>query len=527
MLKFFYNADIYTMNRSNPIVNNILVENGIIVNYNVEKKDRYQQIDLKGKTLIPGLCDSHLHTVMYGSELDKIDLSDTASINELIEIGKKHVKNKDFKAGDWIFGWGWNQENFKDNNLPTAKDLDKISTEIPIVFKRECRHVLIANTAALKKADIYNRNINNNKIYKDSKGNPNGILCEDAQKLILDAAPKTTVDDIKNYILEASKKYLEYGLTFVQSDDLSDSNISFHKILRAYFELADDGKLPLRYNLQLRLTNEKDLKDFIDNYDIGKYNDYLTLGPLKLWADGSLGARTAALRESYNDHDNNLGQLLCDKEKMDKLIEIAYKNKMQVACHAIGDRTIEQFIDIIEKMNEKYDYRLRHRIIHSQLADHKLLKRMRDANISVDIQPAFTASDWKIVKNRIGEKREKQSYLWKDMIDLGINTAGSSDSPIEKPDPIWGISCLVTRKDKFYKPDFGWLPSQKVTVQDALEIYTKNGAYNALTENNLGQIKPGYRADFSILSENPFYVVEDKLRDINVDAIVIDGNIIK
>jgi hypothetical protein len=212
---------------------------------------------------------------------------------------------------------------------------------------------------------------------------------------------------------------------------------------------------------------------------------------------------------------------------MERLVEIAFKNKMQVACHAIGDRTIEQFVEVVEKMQQKYDDNLRHRIIHSQLADYQLLKRMKAAGINTDIQPAFTASDWKIVENRIGKDREQQSYLWKDMIDLGINTAGSSDSPIEKPDPIWGISCLVSRKDKFYKPKYGWLPNQKVTVQDALEIYTKNAAYNAFAEDKFGQIKPGYKADFSILSQNPFYVKEDKLREIEVCNTIIDGNLSK
>lgn len=464
---------------------------------------------------------------MYGSELDKIDLSAAKSIKELIDLGKKHIEDKDLKSNDWIFGWGWNQENFEEDSLPTAKDLDKISIDNPIVFKRECRHVLTANTVALKKAGLYKKNINNKRIYKNQKGYPNGILCEDAQNLILDAAPQTTVKDIKNYILEASKKYLEYGLTFVQSDDLADSSISFHKTLQAYFELADSGKLPLRYNLQLRLTNEKDLKEFIANYRPGKYNDYLTLGPLKIWADGSLGARTAALRESYNNLDSAYGELLCSREKMKNLVKIACENKMQVACHAIGDRTIEQFVEIIESMQEKYNHNLRHRIIHSQLADYQLLKRMKAAGINTDIQPAFTASDWEIVENRIGKDREQQSYLWKDMIDLGINTAGSSDSPIEKPDPIWGISCLVSRNDEFLKPEFGWLPNQKVTVQDALEIYTKNGAYNAFAEDKFGQIKPGYRADFSILSQDPFYVKEDKLREIEVCNTIIDGNLSK
>jgi hypothetical protein len=525
--KLFYNADnIYTMNRERPVIENVLVEKGVIVDYNVEASESYEKIDLKGKTLVPGFIDSHLHTLMYGIELDMLDLSDTSSIKDLIAKTKKYIKKKDLKKGEWIIGWGWNQDKFENEELPKAKDLDKISTEYPIVLKRECRHLLVANSLALKKADITEATkVVDGKINLDSDGDPNGILRENAQKLVLKAAPETTVKDIKNYIVKSGKKFRENGLTFVQSDDLDDSNVSYKKVLQAYYELADSGQLPVRFNLQLRLTTIDQLNEFLSEHKLGKYNDFLTLGPLKIWADGSLGARTAALRESYTDRDNSFGELLCSKEKMEKMAKIAFENEMQIACHAIGDRTIEQFIEVIESLNKEYDTNLRHRIIHSQLADYKLLKRMKKAGINTDIQPAFTVSDWKIVANRLGKRREQQSYLWKNMLDLNINTAGSSDCPIEKPDPIWGISCAVTRKDKDKKPDHGWLPQQKITVQDALEIYTKNAAYNAFEEKDKGKIEVGYKADFTIIDQNPFLIKADELRDINIEATVIGGEI--
>lgn len=527
MPKLFYNGRIYTMDRNRPIADNILVEDGLITDINVaETMDHYNKIDLEDKTLIPGLSDSHLHTLMYGKELDMLDLSDVKSIDHMIAETRSYIESKQLEPDDWVFGWGWNQENFDQDKLPTTNDLDKISKNHPIVLKRECRHLLVANSIALNMAGITARTeVEDGKIVLDENNKPNGVICENAQKLIANAAPKTTVSELKKYIIKAAEKFKEYGLTFVQTDDLDDTNISYKKVLQAYYELADAGQLPIRFNLQLRLKNEDQFKEFLNEHQPGKYNEFLTLGPLKIWADGSLGAKTAALRENYLGHKDSFGELLFSREKMKKMAELAYQNDMQIACHAIGDRTIEQFVEIIEELNQKYNKELRHRIIHAQMADYELLERMSAAGINTDIQPAFTASDWKSVAKKIGKAREQQSYLWKDMIDLNINTAGSSDCPIEIPDPIWGIFCAVTRKDKNLEPEFGWLPNQKITVQDALEMYTTNAAFNAFSESKRGKIKVGYQADFSILDKDPFLIEADKLYEIDIKNIVVAGTI--
>lgn len=529
MPKLFYNGNIYTMDRGRPVAENVLVKDGLITKLDLERDidGQYEKVDLEGKTMIPGLADSHLHTLMYGQELDRLDLSGSCSIDDLIASVRSFIETKEPGDDDWIFGWGWNQDNFDQEKLPTAADLDKISDKYPIVLNRECRHLLVVNSVVLERINLTGDiEVEDGKVVLDKDNKPNGIFCENAQKLVLDAVPEPDLEDIKKYIIKAGKKFREKGLTFVQSDDLDDANNSYKKILQAYYELADEKKLPVRFNLQLRLKTPEQFKEFLAGHELGRYNDFLTLGPLKIWADGSLGARTAALRESYTGLEDEFGELLFSKDKMREMVDIAYKNDVQIACHAIGDRTIEQFVEIIEEMNLKYRNKdLRHRIIHAQLADYSLLKRMAFAGINVDIQPAFTASDWKSVENKIGAKRTNQSYLWKDMIDLGINTAGSSDCPIESPDPIWGIFCAVTRKDGNLEPEHGWMPNQKITVRDGIEMYTTNAAYNAFAESRRGKIKAGYQADFTVLRNDLFLTEADNLKDVQVKDVIINGEV--
>lgn len=529
MTKLFYNGNIYTMDREKPIVENVLIKNGEILEVNVEKdiSEDCEMVNLKNKTMVPGLSDSHLHTLMYGQELNRLDLTDVKSVEEMINKARNYINNREVGSDDWIFGYGWNQDRFHEERIPTSKDLDKISTNYPIVFSRECRHLLVVNSVVLDKIDLKDKTIvNNDKIICNKSNKPKGIFCENAQKIVLDEAPKLKIEDIKNYIIKAGKEFRNKGLTFVQSDDLNDANIPNGKIIQAYKELADNKKLPVRFNLQLRLNTPKEFREFLSEHKFDFYNEFLTLGPLKIWADGSLGARTAALRESYFDSEDNFGELLIEKDHMKEMAEIAYENDIQIACHAIGDRAINQFIEVIEEMNLKYKSKnLRHRIIHVQLADYGLLKRMASAGINVDIQPAFTASDWKTVQKLIGSNREKQSYLWKDMIDLNINTTGSSDCPIETPDPLWGIYCAVTRKDSELEPKYGWLPNQKITLQDAIEMYTINSAYNAFEELKRGKIKVGYQADFTIIEDDLFYIEAESLKDVQVKGVVIDGEI--
>ena len=524
--KLFYNGYIYTMDENNPTVNNVLIENDQIIDFNTEAKNEYQLIDLKGRTLLPGFNDSHMHVLAYGMALDMVDLNNVHSIDEMISAVKNFIEEKKPEENEWIFGRGWNHENFSERKMPTRYDLDKISSSRPIVLTRTCGHLLTANSAALEKIDIDSDTyIEGGKIIFDDNKNPNGIFAEKAMDLIYDNMPPLSVEDIKNYLVKAGKMLRKKGVTAVQTDDLDSANVHFQKVMQAYYELADENKLPIKFNLQLRLKSPEEINDFLENNLITYYDDYLTLGPLKVLADGSLGARTAALRESYADEENQFGELVYGEKKLYNLSEIALKNGMQIACHAIGDRTVALFIDIMERLQKRYGSGMRNRIIHCQITDYDLLKRMAELNLQADIQPPFTATDWSIVSERIGKEREIGTYAWKTMFDLGINAAGGSDCPVESPNPIWGISCTVTRQDRDYNPAGGWQPWEKLTVQDALKLYTKNAAYNCFMDNQIGQIKRDYKADFVILDKNPFLTAEEEIRNIKVAAVSVNGDI--
>ncbi len=524
--KLFYNGYIYTMDENNPVAKNILVADNKIIDLNVKKDSSYQLIDLAGSTLFPGFNDSHMHVLNFGVNLSIVDLNGIKSIDEMIKHVKKYINENKIKKEEWLFGWGWNHELFKENRMPNRYDLDKISKEIPLVLTRTCGHLAVINSKALNLLQISKTaEVEGGKIYKDKNGDLTGVFAENALNIIYKNREEISIADIKKYIIEAGKELRKKGITFVQTDDLDSANVNYQKIMQAYYELADENKLPIKFNLQLKLNTPDNLLSFLNKNKISYYNDYLTLGPLKILADGSLGAGTAALRKAYSDQKSNKGKLVYNYQKMLNLVDLAFKNNLQVACHAIGDKTIEVFIDVIEKLQTKYNNNLRNRIVHCQISDYQLLQRMAVLNINADIQPAFTATDWKIVEKRLGAERTNNSYAWKTMFDLGINAAGGSDCPVEDPDPIWGIACAVSRKDNNNEPKGGWLPWQKLSVYDAFKLYTKNAAYNCFMEKQIGQIKKNYKADFTILDKNPYDLLEKDLKKIKIKGTVINGNI--
>ncbi|SFL05906.1 hypothetical protein SAMN02983006_00013 [Halanaerobium salsuginis] len=525
--KLFYNGNIYTMSAEQPIANNVLIEANKIIALNVESAPEAELINLAGKTMLPGFNDSHLHVLNFGMNLNIIDLNGVSSIAELIELTKNYLAKNDVKAEQWVFGWGWNQELFKEKRMPNRFDLDQASKQIPIVLTRTCGHLAVVNSKALNLLDISAKTeVTGGKIGKDESGSLTGIFAENALELVYKWRDNLDVSGIKSHILKAAKKLRKMGLTHVQTDDLASTNAGYQKVMQAYYELADENNLPIKFNLQLRLKTPAEIREFLSKNSLSKYSDYLTLGPLKILADGSLGAGTAALRKNYHDQPNNKGKLAYSYQEMYNLIETAFKNNLQVACHAIGDRTLEVYLAILGQLQPKFNQQLRNRIVHCQISDYKLLNKMAELNISADIQPAFTATDWQIVAKRVGKEREILSYAWKTMFDLGINAAGGSDCPIETPAPLWGISCAVNRQDKNNKPEGGWLPWQKLTLTDALKLYTKNAAYNCFKENEIGQIKEDYLADFTILAGNPYKISETKIKDIEVAGTVVNGNLV-
>ena len=496
------------------------------------KSDNTEIIDLKGKTVLPGFNDSHMHLLSYGYSCRAVNLNGTESIDGIVERIKDFIKDKNIKKGKWIVGRGWNDDYFKDEKtFPTRYDLDRVSTEHPIAIIRACGHIQIANSKALELAGITKDTpqIEGGKFDLDENREPTGIFREKAIELLTSQIPEPTVEDIKEMLLEGIEDANSCGITSIQTDDFEAiPGNNFHNILKAYRELEEEGKLSLRIYEQCLLPSMDRINSFLNSgYRTGWGNEYFRIGPLKLLGDGSLGARTAALTQPYADCPDTRGIPVFTQEEIDELVEVAHNNDMQVAVHCIGDKAMYMTFEAIEKAlnkNPREDHR--HGIVHCQITNEYLLNKFKELNTVAYIQPIFLDYDWKIVKDRVGEKLEKTSYNWKTLLDSGVHIACGSDAPVESFNVLNGIYEAVTRKDLKGNPEGGWMPEQKLTVEEAVYGFTKAGAYTSFEEDIKGSIEEGKLADIVVLSKNIFEIPEDEIKNIEVEMTIFDGEIV-
>jgi len=536
--KIFYNGKIHTFNEKETMYEAIFVE-GERIKDGGSTRDmikRYgkrvsEQTDLKGKVVVPGFNDSHMHLLGLGQSLRSVDLYDVKSIEEMIERGKKRINNGNFSENDWLIGRGWNQEGFDVKMLPTSQDLDKISKDIPVAFFRVCNHLVVINTKAwdLIGAET-TKQVEGGEITLDEKGEFTGILKENAINLVKEAMISPSVEEIADVLELAQKHLLSNGITSVQTDDFKQTGGRWEDIVKAYGKMHIEERLKVRISQQCAFDKVEDFQAFLDKgghgVQIGKM--YKT-GSIKILGDGSLGARTALLEKPYADDPKNRGIGLQEQENMQKLIFMAHKEKVPVVIHAIGDEMLRRAVEAIEysrNVNKiKKKERLRDGIIHCQITNETMIEALREHNLIAFIQPVFTISDWQIVRKRVGETRERESYNWKTMQDAGVRLALGTDAPVETINPMVNLYAAVTRMDLEGNPKDGWLPKQKLTIEDAIRAYSIGSAYASGEELEKGKLDKGYLADFVVLSEDPFLINPIKIKDIRVEMTVVGGRI--
>lgn len=531
-----YNGKIITMDGILPQAEAVAIRegkiikagsNGEILSY---RESNTEAIDLKGKLALPGFNDSHMHLLSFALSLEKADLNGCTGIQDLIQRVRDFIETKGIKKGEWVQGRGWNHELFYEKRMPTRQDLDNISREHPVILTRTCGHIAVANTYALKLAGIFENPpaVPGGSIDLDEKGIPTGVLRENAMELLYGKLPLYDKTKIKKLIVEAAEKFIKSGLTSVQSDDLESIKGDFKEILEAFFELEGENKLPIRVNEQVLLPTIEKLERFLSlGLRTGHGSEYFKIGPLKLLTDGSLGGRTAALTFPYEDDKDTKGIAIYTQDQLDELVEKAYLNGMQVACHAIGDRAMEMVFHSYEKAMKKLPKNdPRFRIIHCQITTEELIEKFSKYKVIADIQPIFVSSDLSIVEKRIGRERAKWTYNWKTLIEKGIHVAGGSDCPVEPFNPLLGIYAAVTRKNLSGFPEDGWLPEQKLSVKEAVHIFTMGSAYCTFEENIKGSITSGKLADIAVLSEDIFKIAPDEIKDVEVEMTILGGKIV-
>lgn len=533
----YINGNVFTVDSKNPRCQAFLVEDGIFtkVGGNREILDfiegtECEVVDLEGKMVVPGFNDSHIHLMNYAYSLSKVNLEGLNSIEEIIEAGKKYIAEKRIPEGKWVTGCGWNHYFFPEPRFLDRNDLDQISTSHPILFTRVCEHTVTVNSKALSELGIDKDTPDpeGGEIVRDGEGNPTGVLRETARYLAYEKQPPKSVEEMKEMLIQAMDIVSSYGVTSVQTDDFETfSDKDWKKVMKAYEELKQEGKLKVRIYEQCLLPSRSRIEGFISGgYHTGWGDEWVKIGPLKLLVDGSIGPRSALLSEPYSDAPDTCGIGVFTQEELNELLVLGHKNHMQLACHGIGDKAIRMILEGFEKaQQERPDEDARMGIVHVQFGAPDIFEKMKKNRVIGYVQPVFVQADMHCAQERVGSERIRYAYHFRSMREMGIHTSLSSDSPIESPNPMDGIYVAVTRMDYNHYPEGGWYPEEKLDVEDAIKGYTLDGAYSQFQESVKGSVETGKYADFLVLSDDLTRAPAETIRDVKVLKTFVGGKL--
>lgn len=528
MKTIYVNGMIYTVTKG--LAEAFVEENGKFIYVGSSKEAlSYQDleskvVDLKGQFVTAGFNDSHMHVLNFGNTLNMVSLSDvTTSLEKVIERLKEYIQENQIEEGTWVRGRGWNHDFFEDEHrFPNRYDLDKVSLHHPIVITRACGHVCVCNSKAIEMLGL---TANMPKIdggeFEIEDGKLNGVFKENALNLVYSQIPQPTVKEIKEMFKKAFKALNSYGITSAQTDDLEVFE-NYQDVLQAYHELEKENEMTVKIYEQSHFSTIEGLKEFMSlGYKTGVGSDKFRIGPLKMMADGSLGARTALMSEPYHDDPTKIGIQTFSQEELNEIVDYASSQGMQIAIHAIGDKAVDMIMEAYQRtlsLHPRQDHR--HGIVHCQITRQDLLDKFKELELQAYIQSIFLDYDITIVEERVGSHRAKESYAFKTLFDNN-HASNGSDCPVELPDVLKGMQCAVTRYSTHGKGPY--LPEQSLTIEEAIQSFTINGAYASFEEDKKGSIEVGKVADFVVLDQNPLQCNPFKLKDIQVLATYLDG----
>lgn len=537
MRKVLYNGKFYLERGS--FAQAILIEADRIqaVGLNEEilsHADVDERIDCRGRTVLPGMNDSHMHLLMMGVNLSQVRISQCTSIHEIVEICKEFIAENPETRQTGLLGMGWNQESFTSGEirLPNRHDLDRISTEIPILLYRICGHVAVANTAAIQKSGLTGDSPQYEGGYFGigEDGYPDGIFSEFACDAVRGIFPKPSAEFCRKSLVKAMRHLVSLGVTSVQACDAGNFYVTTWEGLALFLALYANGDGLLRYHHQLVFDSPEEFAAFIESGDYrnGRYEmaNWLTLGPLKLFKDGSLGGRTAMLRDGYKDAPGNCGIEAATQDAMLQYARLAAEAGIPLATHAIGDGAIEKTLDVYETVLKNGTNALRHSLIHCQITDRPLLERIARLGILVQYQPVFLESDIDIAESRVGKDLASTSYAFRTAVEYGVPVSFGTDSPIEDCNPFGCIFHAVTRQDRGGKHAEPFFLAECVDVETAVDAYTIGSAYCQRMEAFKGRIREGYLADLVVLDRDIFTVPAEAIKDILPVMTMIGGEVV-
>jgi predicted amidohydrolase YtcJ len=475
-------------------------------------------IDLEGRLLVPGFSDSHIHILMTGEQDKRLRLHGAKSGGEILERAQAYIANRRPGPEEWIIGTGFDQSAFTRPLMPDRRLADKISRSNPVILFRVCYHIAVVNSAALALLDLKKAG---KGVEYDENGEPTGVFVEDGVGYLLGIAPSSR-EDMERKILKTAEEMLRAGITSAHSLDIGKRS-NADDVIAVYRSLAQTGRLPLRVNQGIAVDGVESLEKILRRPEWDDPLPFFKLGFIKVVGDGSLGARTALLREPYADDPRTRGAANFSQEEIDELAALSHRAGRQIAFHAIGDAMLERVLRAVEKLDNPQKFR--HRIIHCMVGDQAQYRRIKKLGICADIQPFFLSLYFPM-SARLGEKRALTAYAWKSLYDLGIPLAGGSDSPVAPFDPLQAIYWAVTRQTPDGYPGGGFHPEQRLGVEEALAIYTAGAAYLAFEENERGAVEGGKLADFTVLTKNILRVPPKEILDTQVYQTWVDGKLV-
>lgn len=474
-------------------------------------------VDGEQKTILPGLIDAHAHVVRLGDTILNVNLMGVDSLEETLQIISEYAD--EYPELAWITGRGWNQVLWN-QEFPLASDIDEVVSDRPVFLTRVDGHAGWANTLALELAGITAETPDpeGGAIIKDENGNPTGVLIDRAMGLVRSQIPPPDKQQ-ERLSLEASLAEMRsVGLTGAHDAGTSVNDFELMK------EFADAGTLTTR--IYAMISGAGETFDILakDGPVIGYANDALFLRSVKIYSDGALGSRGAALIEDYSDEPGNRGLLFYSEEAFTEMVRKVVSQGFQAGIHAIGDRGNRVILNSFETVLEEFgETGLRHRIEHSQVVSPEDIPRFKELNIIASMQPVHATSDMNMADDRLGSERILGAYAWRSFLDQGTVVAAGSDFPVELSNPFHGLYSAVTRMDHEGQPVGGWYPEQALSREEALHGFTLGAAYAGHMEHIVGTLETGKWADFIVIDRDYFTIPESEIWQIEVLETWVGG----
>lgn len=524
------NATIYTMDPALPTAEAFAIRDGKFLavgsaaEVDIHRGPQTEVLDLNGAPVLPGLCDAHIHFTHYALSLQQIQIFEVPSLAEMLQ--RVATKAAETPHGQWLTGWGWNQTLWDEPRFPTREDLDQVAPNHPVLLREKSGHSAVVNTVALQLAGLDSNTPNpaGGELVRDANGALTGMLLESPAISLVDGIiPEATDEEVDAAVLVAQENAHRFGLVAVHDLDGKRGFGTFQRLrnrgqlkLRAVTHISMD-QLPFAIGVGLRT---------------GLGDEWLRVGGLKLFADGALGPRTAAMIEPYENEPDNYGITIVDKEDMLEMASQASASGMPTVIHAIGDRANHDVLDVFAAVREEEaaagiprDQR-RHRIEHVQVLHPDDLPRLAELDVIASVQAIHATQDMDNVDAFWG-KRGDFAYAFRKLLDSGARLALGSDAPVETPNPFVGIHAAVTRRRATgYPNEEGWHPSEKLTVAEAVAGYTTGAAYAESLDAVMGSITPGKYADFIVPDRDIFTCDPMAIKDTEVKMTVVGGKVV-